>query len=213
MHFCFRVESKTPSSNLPASSTYYHTSASKAKILSLVQEKVAEGEINPTPELTDEDENNHKKIELILSIRHKVNELQNVREVLKEEIKENEELGKELLNIVKQTCSTKEQEKYNLLVPDINHIINLLLSLSSRLARVENALAMLSSETSDEEKVRNKLFNITFLIDLFVSCFFIQNSISFNLINLFFHATQRYILGRSIQVTSFTLLFLVITSK
>ena len=47
--------------SLPASSTYYKTSASKAKILNLMKEKMAEGEI-PDQDQESLDEINHKKV-------------------------------------------------------------------------------------------------------------------------------------------------------
>lgn len=47
--------------HLPASSTYYKTSASKAKILNLMKEKLAGGEI-ALDEQENVDEVNHKKV-------------------------------------------------------------------------------------------------------------------------------------------------------
>jgi len=47
--------------NLPASSTYYKTSASKAKILNLMKKKLADGEIHAEEQETL-DEINHKKV-------------------------------------------------------------------------------------------------------------------------------------------------------
>jgi len=50
---CFFIRNDICHENLPASSTYYKTSASKAKILNLVKEKIADGEIVPGEEFED----------------------------------------------------------------------------------------------------------------------------------------------------------------
>ena len=57
--FFFRNDARR--NNLPASSTYYKTSASKGKILSLMKEKLADGEIELQEEETC-DEMNKKKV-------------------------------------------------------------------------------------------------------------------------------------------------------
>lgn len=135
---------------LPASSTYYKTSASKGKILSLMKEKLADGEIQFEEQETS-DEINRKKMELILSIQDKLDDLDGMKGLLDIEMKENENLGKQVNNLTKSVCSAKEHEKYNFFVQDVDKIINLLLSLSGRLARVENAIQMLPPDAEKQE--------------------------------------------------------------
>ena len=69
------------------------------------------------------------------------------------EMRENESLGKQVCNLTKSVCSQREQEKFNIFVQDVDKIINLLLSLSGRLARVENAIQMLPVDAEKQEKV------------------------------------------------------------
>jgi len=68
-------------------------------------------------------------------------------------MKENECLGKQVFNLTKSMCTAKEQDKYNTLVQEVDKIINLLLSLSGRLARVENTIQMLPSDADKQEMV------------------------------------------------------------
>lgn len=53
---------------------------------------------------------------------------------------------------LKAVCKSNEFEKYRLFIGDLDKVVNLLLSLSGRLARVENALNSIDSE-ADQEKV------------------------------------------------------------
>lgn len=128
-----RTDTTTTSSTLPASSAYYQTSASKAKILHLVQEKVEGGEISEDEEIENEDEINRKKVgctllrpfvlflfnchtdsllllfqvELIASISAKMTELQTVKNLIKAEMKANEELGKQVQACAKNVRSLR----------------------------------------------------------------------------------------------------------
>lgn len=96
---------------------------------------------------------------LHLSIRS----LQGEREGLLEQQKRFGALGGSMEALVQERCKPNEREKYRMFVGDLEKIVNLLLSLSARLARVENTLSSLDDdEESAEEKVRsfseNKLF-------------------------------------------------------
>jgi len=93
------------------------------------------------------------QLELILSIKSKLDDFDNMKGLLDVEMKENESLGKQVSNLTMNVCSPKEQEKYNIFVQDVDKIINLLLSLSGRLARVENAIQMLPADAEKQEKV------------------------------------------------------------
>nr|CAB3266064.1 protein Shroom3-like [Phallusia mammillata] len=134
--------------SLPASSTYYKTSASKGKILSMVKEKMAGGEFVPDE---DQEEINRKKMELVLSIKQKLDDLHSMKDLLEVEMRENECLGKQVFDLTTQVCTSRELEKYNSFVMDVDRIINLLLSLSARLARVENAIQMMPKDAEKQE--------------------------------------------------------------
>lgn len=84
--------------------------------------------------------------------------LQGEREVLAEQQKRFGALGGGMDDLVQERCKPNEKEKYCMFVGDQEKIVNLLLSLSARLARVENALAALRDEESPEsaeERVRS----------------------------------------------------------
>lgn len=51
-------------------------------------------------------------------------------------------------------CKPNELEKFRMFVGDLDKVVSLLLSLSGRLARVENALNNLDDSVSAEEKVQ-----------------------------------------------------------
>ena len=69
------------------------------------------------------------------------------------EMQENETLGTQVKDLAKELCSEKEFDKYMSFAQEVDKIINLLLSLSGRLARVENAILMLSPDAYDSEVV------------------------------------------------------------
>lgn len=57
--------------------------------------------------------------------------------------------------MIKGLCKSNEFEKYRMLIGDLDKVVNLLLSLSGRLARVENVLKTLDESANAEERVRN----------------------------------------------------------
>ena len=74
---------------------------------------------------------------------------------LKEEVALNEDLGRQVGGIVRQSAKTNECVKYNLHVEEIDKITSLLLGLSGRLARTENNLASIPDTNERlEERVR-----------------------------------------------------------
>lgn len=52
---------------------------------------------------------------------------------------------------LKAICKSNEFEKYRLFIGDLDKVVNLLLSLSGRLARVENALNSIDAEANQEK--------------------------------------------------------------
>lgn len=68
-------------------------------------------------------------------------------------MEDNETLGREVEATVQRLCQPKQLEKFRMFVGDLDKVVSLLLSLSGRLARVENALNSLEEDASPEEKV------------------------------------------------------------
>uniref|UniRef100_A0A8C8SWM6 Shroom family member 4 n=1 Tax=Pelusios castaneus TaxID=367368 RepID=A0A8C8SWM6_9SAUR len=133
-------------------SAYYSTSAAKAELLNKMKElpDVVEG-------MSEEEEVDHelaqKKAQLIESISRKLVVLQEAQRGLQEDISANAALGEEVKSQVKSVCKANEFDKFRLFIGDLDKVVNLLLSLSGRLARVENALNSLDLEATEDEKL------------------------------------------------------------
>ncbi|XP_053791168.1 protein Shroom2 isoform X2 [Vidua chalybeata] len=151
-----KEEQSTPSAiSLTTNSTYYSTSAPKAELL-IKMKDMQEQQQQQQSEDDSEDELDHdlseKKQELIDSISRKLQVLREARETLLEDIQANNILGEEVEAIVKEVCKPNEFDKFKMFIGDLDKVVNLLLSLSGRLARVENALNNLDDSTSPEER-------------------------------------------------------------
>uniref|UniRef100_A0A6J0T182 Protein Shroom2 isoform X2 n=1 Tax=Pogona vitticeps TaxID=103695 RepID=A0A6J0T182_9SAUR len=137
---------------LTTSSTYYSTSAPKAELLIKMKDMQQEQQ----KEEDSEDELDHdlseKKQELIDSISRKLQVLREARETLLEDIQANNLLGEDVEATVKDVCKPNEFDKFRMFIGDLDKVVNLLLSLSGRLARVENALNNLDENASPEER-------------------------------------------------------------
>ncbi|KAM3836942.1 protein Shroom2-like [Vipera latastei] len=139
---------------LTTNSTYYSTSAPKAELLikmkDMQQQQQQQSEEDSEKEL---DHNlSEKKQELIDSISRKLKVLKEARETLLEDIEANNHLGDEVEVVVKEVCKSNEFDKFRMFIGDLDKVVNLLLSLSGRLARVENALNNLDENASPEER-------------------------------------------------------------
>ncbi|XP_059398762.1 protein Shroom3-like isoform X3 [Carassius carassius] len=95
---------------------------------------------------------NQKKVELLQALRVSMQSLQGERDGLSEQQKHFTALGGSMEALVQERCKPNEKEKYLMFVGDLEKIVNLLLSLSARLARVENALNGLSDDDTAEER-------------------------------------------------------------
>ncbi|NXI88059.1 SHRM2 protein, partial [Rhipidura dahli] len=151
-----KEEQSAPSAiSLTTNSTYYSTSAPKAELL-IKMKDMQEQQQQQQNEDDSEDELDHdlseKKQELIDSISRKLQVLREARETLLEDIQANNILGEEVEAIVKEVCKPNEFDKFKMFIGDLDKVVNLLLSLSGRLARVENALNNLDDNTSPEER-------------------------------------------------------------
>ncbi|XP_060089928.1 protein Shroom2 isoform X2 [Heteronotia binoei] len=140
---------------LTTSSTYYSTSVPKAELL-IKMKDMQQQQLQQQSEADSEDELDHdlseKKQELIDSISRKLQVLREARETLLEDIQANNLLGDEVEAIVKEVCKPNEFDKFRMFIGDLDKVVNLLLSLSGRLARVENALNNLDENASPEER-------------------------------------------------------------
>ncbi|XP_068175925.1 protein Shroom2 isoform X2 [Antennarius striatus] len=134
------------------SSTYYSTSAPKAELLIKMKDmQEQEPEEEDTEDELDIDLAN-KKQELIDSLSKKLQVLREARESLQEDILDNNALGDEVEVHVQQVCKPNEHDKFRMFVGDLDKVVSLLLSLSGRLARVENALNSLEEDATAEER-------------------------------------------------------------
>uniref|UniRef100_UPI0037E904D4 protein Shroom2 isoform X1 n=2 Tax=Semicossyphus pulcher TaxID=241346 RepID=UPI0037E904D4 len=132
------------------SSTYYSTSAPKAELLIKMKDMQEEEEEDTEDELDIDLAN--KKQELIDSLSKKLQVLRDARESLQEDVLDNNALGDEVEGRVQQVCKPNELDKFRMFVGDLDKVVSLLLSLSGRLARVENALNSLEEDATAEER-------------------------------------------------------------
>ncbi|GAA6224593.1 protein Shroom2 isoform X1 [Lates japonicus] len=143
--------SVSAAASLVPSSSYYNTSAPKAELL--IKMKDMQGQLE---EQDSEDELDvdlaSKKQELISSLARKLEVLREARQSLQEDVEDNETLGREVEATVQRLCQPNQLDKFRMFVGDLDKVVSLLLSLSGRLARVENALNSLEDEAPPEEK-------------------------------------------------------------
>ncbi|KFQ96400.1 Protein Shroom1, partial [Nipponia nippon] len=90
--------------------------------------------------------------ELISSLRSKLQTLWEERELVLSEARECAERGEELEAMVQDVCKPNEFERYMMFIGDLEKVVSLLLCLSSRLARVQNAMRRIDGNTDAEEK-------------------------------------------------------------
>ncbi|XP_036696235.1 protein Shroom4 isoform X5 [Balaenoptera musculus] len=133
-------------------SAYYNISVAKAELLNKLKDQPEMAEMGLGEEEIDH-ELAQKKIQLIESIGRKLSVLQEAQRGLLEDITANSALGEEVETNLKAVCKSNEFEKYRLFIGDLDKVVNLLLSLSGRLARVENALNSIDSEANQEKLV------------------------------------------------------------
>ncbi|KAM4696080.1 protein Shroom4 [Rhinophrynus dorsalis] len=134
---------------------YYNTSAAKAELLNKMKELpgVQEEEGNAAGVEVEEDELTLKKMQLIDSISRKLSVLREAQQGLQEDISANTTLGCEVGLLLKNLCKPNEYDKFRTFIGDLEKVVNLLLSLSGRLARVESALSSEDPEPSEDEKL------------------------------------------------------------
>ncbi|XP_059416295.1 protein Shroom2-like isoform X5 [Carassius carassius] len=148
-------ESLMAATTLVTNSTYYSTSAPKAELLIKMKDMQEQSVEHDSEEELEEDNESDlasRKQELIDSLSKKLQVLKEAQESLQEDVQDNNALGEEVEAIVQGVCKPNELEKFCMFVGDLDKVVNLLLSLSGRLARVENALNSLEEDASLEER-------------------------------------------------------------
>ncbi|KAJ8007407.1 hypothetical protein DPEC_G00117180 [Dallia pectoralis] len=102
--------------------------------------------------LDEEDADLHqKRMELLQALTLSVASLRGERENLAEEQRRFRDLGGQMETLVQEHCKPNEKEKFRMFIGDLDKIVNLLLSLCYRLARVDNALLVLDTEEDTQE--------------------------------------------------------------
>lgn len=145
-----KEDSMAAAVTMVTSSTYYSTSAPKAELLIKMKDMQEQEEEDSEDELDIDLAN--KKQELIDSLSKKLQVLREARESLQEDILDNNALGDEVEARVQEVCKPNELDKFRMFVGDLDKVVSLLLSLSGRLARVENALNSLEEDATAEER-------------------------------------------------------------
>ncbi|XP_025025852.1 protein Shroom4 isoform X1 [Python bivittatus] len=136
--------------------TYYNLSAGKAELLNKMKDRAELAVAHSEEEELDHDLA-QKKVQLIESIGRKLMVLQEAQQGLQDDLSANTALGREVENYIKGACKPHELEKFRLVIGDLDKVVNLLLSLSGRLARVENALSGLDAQEEEEEEEEEKM--------------------------------------------------------
>nr|XP_020458978.1 protein Shroom2 isoform X2 [Monopterus albus] len=149
-----KEDSMATAVTMVTSSTYYSTSAPKAELLIKMKDMQEQKKEDSEDELDTELDTDlsNKKQELIDSLSKKLLVLREARESLQEDILDNNTLGDEVEARVQQVCKPNELDKFKMFVGDLDKVVSLLLSLSGRLARVENALNSLDEDATPEER-------------------------------------------------------------
>ncbi|CAL8265449.1 unnamed protein product [Merluccius merluccius] len=93
-----------------------------------------------------------KKRILVSYAEERLQALEESRTVLRMEVQENVVRGEAVLLLVREHCLPMEVERYSLFIGDLERVVSLLLCLSARLARVQNALSTVDQHTDAEEK-------------------------------------------------------------
>ncbi|XP_032425341.1 protein Shroom3 isoform X1 [Xiphophorus hellerii] len=110
----------------------------------------------------DEDENdvNTRKGELCEALRRCVAAMQREKAALAEEHRRHQAAGAGMEALIHKQLKANEKEKYSMFIGDLERIVNLLLSLCSRLSRVDKSLLSLDRDgglTEDAAEERDSL--------------------------------------------------------
>ncbi|CAL8271517.1 unnamed protein product [Arctogadus glacialis] len=153
-------DSLASSVSVVTSSAYYSTSAPMAELL-IKMKNMQEGQQQEEEEELEEEHDSeeeldidlaNKKQELISSLSRKLGVLREARRGVQEDVLDNNALGEEVEAAVQRVCKPNQLDKFRMFVGDLDKVVSLLLSLSGRLARVENALNTPEEHATPEER-------------------------------------------------------------
>ncbi|XP_068089637.1 protein Shroom3 isoform X3 [Hyperolius riggenbachi] len=128
------------------SSTPYSLSASTAELLRKITERPSKAGQEVQADV------NEKKAEFILNLTQKLEILRDAKEGVTADMKLNNNLGEQVEALIESLCKPNEFDKYKMFIGDLDKVVNLLLSLSGRLAKVENVLHSLGEDVNAEER-------------------------------------------------------------
>ncbi|XP_050298681.1 protein Shroom [Anthonomus grandis grandis] len=143
--------SPEPTSPLSCCSTYFTTSEPKAKFLTRFSQDMDQCHV-----VKDTKDLNQKKDELVSRLDKKLEVLRGEALIVSEECKINDELGINVETYINRVASPQEVSKFRLHVEEVGKITSLLLGLSGRLARAENALMNMPGEHADRRILESK---------------------------------------------------------
>ncbi|XP_041864556.1 protein Shroom1 [Melanotaenia boesemani] len=112
----------------------------------------SDGQKSQCSDLQSKADITEKKRLLVSYIEERLRSLDELRSALQMEVQENTACGEALAVLVHERCLPVELERYNLFIGDLERVVSLLLCLSARLARVQNALSTVDQHTDVEEK-------------------------------------------------------------
>ncbi|XP_073974642.1 shroom isoform X4 [Rhodnius prolixus] len=135
---------------LSPTNAYFTTSECKARLMSLASNIQADTTTSSMSSLQQ------KKEELMMRLSRKLSVLRAESVAVTEETAVNEALGQTVTERVERVARPQELAKFRLHVKEVGHITSLLLSLSGRLARAENALLALPSTHHDRKALEEK---------------------------------------------------------
>ncbi|XP_028457438.1 protein Shroom3 isoform X1 [Perca flavescens] len=129
---------------------------------SRLEERIQDGVLDPAQSTvtnrgkeTDLDEDgkdlNTRKVELCEALRRSVAALRQEKEALCEEERCHQALGASIETLVLERLKPNERDKYSMFIGDLEKIVNLLLSLCSRLSRINRSLHTLEREELAQE--------------------------------------------------------------
>ncbi|KAM4527733.1 protein Shroom3 isoform 2-T2 [Odontesthes bonariensis] len=103
-------------------------------------------EANETDLDEQERDVNIRKVALCEALRSSVAALQREKEALCEEQRRHQALGASIETLVQERLKANERDKFSMFIGDLEKIVNLLLSLCSRLSRIDRSLLALQRE-------------------------------------------------------------------
>uniref|UniRef100_A0A3P9IKZ5 ASD2 domain-containing protein n=1 Tax=Oryzias latipes TaxID=8090 RepID=A0A3P9IKZ5_ORYLA len=134
-------------SGASSSSSFYSTSGSTDQLFSQMKD------FTDNKDWEDDNELSYKR-QLLQSLRKKLGVLREAQKGLQEDIKANSQLGDEVESMVVSVCKPNEVEKFHMFIGDLDKVLSLLLSLSSRLLKVEALMDSLNPDSDHHERLR-----------------------------------------------------------